>query len=124
MLLPSIFISVVVCTVEIRELLSVFPLFICPSRPLENLSPVSRDTCDNFSHFEASFLMPQTRGSCGHIKGTYDNHLSCINCYMVVADFTVVVCATLGQTLLGIWSVGVDFTVTEQWERRKQKRRN
>ena len=24
--------------------------------------------------------MPQTRGSCGHIKGTYDNHLSCINC--------------------------------------------
>ena len=68
--------------------------------------------------------MPQTRGSCGHIKGTYDNHLSCTNCYMVVADFTVVVCATLGQTLLGIWSVGVDFTVTEQWERRKQKRRN
>ena len=56
MLLPSIFISVVVCTVEIREFLSVFPLFICPARPLENLSPVSRDTCDNFSHFEASFL--------------------------------------------------------------------
>ena len=24
--------------------------------------------------------MPQTRGSCGHIKGTYDNHPSCINC--------------------------------------------
>ena len=80
MLLPSIFISVVVCTVEICEFLPVFPLFICTSRPLENLSPVSRDTCDNFSHFEASFFMPQTRGSCGHIKGTYDNHLSCINC--------------------------------------------
>ena len=41
---------------------------------------MSRGTCDNFSHFEASFFMPQTRGSCGHIKGAYDNHLSCINC--------------------------------------------
>ena len=80
MLLPSIFISVVVCTVEICAFLSAFPLFICPSRPWDNLSPVSRDTCDNCSHFEASFFMPQTRGSCGHIKGTYDNHLSCINC--------------------------------------------
>ena len=80
MLLPSIFITVVVCTVEICEFLSAFPLFICPSRPWDNLSPVSRDTCDNCSHFEASFFMPQTRGSCGHIKGTYDNHISCINC--------------------------------------------
>ena len=24
--------------------------------------------------------MPQTRGSCGHLKGTFDNYLSCINC--------------------------------------------
>ena len=82
--------------------------------------------------------MPQTRGSCGHIKGTYDNHPSCINCcgccrfhgcsvcnaWSDVADFTVVLCATLGPTLLGIWSVGVDFTVTDQWTRRKRKRRN
>ena len=80
MLLLSIFISVVVCTVEIREFLSVFPLFICLSRPLENLSPVSRDPCDNFSFVVVSFFMPQTCGSCGHIKGTYDNHPSCINC--------------------------------------------
>ena len=80
MLLLSIFISVVVCTVEIREFLSVFPLFICLSRPLENLSPVSRDACDNFSFVVVSFFMPQTRGSCGHIKGTYDNHPSCIYC--------------------------------------------
>ena len=56
MLLPSIFITVVVCTVEICEFLSALPLFICPSRPWDNLSPVSRDTCDNCSHFEASFF--------------------------------------------------------------------
>ena len=30
-------------------------LVICPSQPWDNLSPVSRDTCDNCSHFEASF---------------------------------------------------------------------
>ena len=24
--------------------------------------------------------MPQIRGSCGHLKGVYDNHSSCINC--------------------------------------------
>ena len=80
MLLLFIFISVVVCTVEIREILSIFPLFICLSRPLENLSAVSLDACDNFSFVVVSFSMPQTRGSCGHIKGTYDIHPSCINC--------------------------------------------
>ena len=80
MLLLVIFISVVVWTVEIREFLSVFPLFICLSRPLENLSAVSLDACDNFSFVVVFFSMPQIRGSCGHIKGTYDNHPSCINC--------------------------------------------
>ena len=50
------------------------------SRPLENLSAVSLDACDNFSFVVVSFSMPQIRGSCGHIKGTYDNHPSCINC--------------------------------------------
>ena len=24
--------------------------------------------------------MPQTRGSCGHLKGNYDSHFSCLNC--------------------------------------------
>ena len=80
MLLLVIFISVVVCTVEIHEFLSVFPLFICLLRPLENLSAVLLDPCDNFSFVGVSFSMTQIRGSCGHIKGTYDNHPSCINC--------------------------------------------
>ena len=47
---------------------------------MENLSPVSRDAYDNFSFVVVSFFMPQTGGSCGHIKGTYDNRPSCINC--------------------------------------------
>ena len=41
---------------------------------------MSRDACDNFSFVVVTFFMPQTRGLCGHIKGTYDNYPSCINC--------------------------------------------
>ena len=42
---------------------------------------MSLDACDNFSlPFVVSLSMPQTRGSCGHLKGDYDNHPSCINC--------------------------------------------
>ena len=38
--------------------------------------------CDSFSlHFVVvSLSMPQIRGSCGHLKGSYDNHSSCLNC--------------------------------------------
>ena len=79
MLLHFIFISVVVCIVEISEFHS---FFLCLSRLLENLSAVSLDACDNFSFpfVVVSFSMPQIRGSCGHLKGGYDNHPSCINC--------------------------------------------
>ena len=75
MLLHFIFISVVVCTIEISEFHSVFPPFLCLSRLLENLSAVSLDACDNFSFpfVVVSFSMPQIRGSCGHLKGDYDN---------------------------------------------------
>ena len=86
--LPYIFqVLYVLCFTRPRYQVSVYrtigplvPLFICLSRPLENLSAVSLDACDNFSFVVVSFSMPQTRGSCGHIKGTYDNHPSCINC--------------------------------------------
>ena len=82
MLLHFIFISVVVCTAEISEFQSVFPSFLCLSCTLENLSPTSLDICDNFSFPFAvvSLSMPQIRGSCGHLKGNYDNHCSCLNC--------------------------------------------
>ena len=101
MLLHFIFISVVVCTVEISEFHSDF---LCLSRLLENLSAVLLDACDNFSFpfVVVSFSMPQIRGSCGHLKGGYDNHPSCIIA-VVVTDSTVVLCATSGPTLLGLW---------------------
>ena len=43
---------------------------------------VSLDACDSFSlpFVVVSLSMPQIRGSCGHLKGSYDNHSSCLNC--------------------------------------------
>ena len=42
----------------------------------------SLDACNNFSVplLVVSLCMPQIRGSCGHLKGNYDSHLSCLNC--------------------------------------------
>ena len=43
---------------------------------------VSFGACDKFSlpSVVVSLSMSQTRGSCGHLKGSYDNHSSCLNC--------------------------------------------
>ena len=40
------------------------------------------DAKNNFSVpvLVVSLCMPQIRGSCGHLKGNYDSHLSCLNC--------------------------------------------
>ena len=82
MLLHFIFISFVVCTAEISEFHSFYLLFRCLSRPMEILLSASLDACDNFSFpFVVVYLsMSQIRGSCGHLKGKYDNHFSCLNC--------------------------------------------
>ena len=47
-----------------------------------NFSLVSFGACDKFSlpSVVVSLSMSQTRGSCGHLKGNYDNHSSCLNC--------------------------------------------
>ena len=82
MLLHFILLLFVVCTPEIREFHSFYLLFLCVSRPLEILLLASLDACDNFSFpfVVVSLSMPQIRGSCGHLKGDYDNHFSCLNC--------------------------------------------
>ena len=79
MLLHLISITFVVCTAEISEF---HAFFLCLSHLLENFSLVSFGACDNFSlpFVVVSLSMPQTRGTCGHLKGSYDNHSSCLNC--------------------------------------------
>ena len=96
MLLPFIFITFVVCTVEISEF---HAFFLCLSRPLEKFSLVSLEACDSFSlpFVVVSLSMPQIRGSCGHLKGSYDNHSSCLN-YSFVSDPVVALCADPGLT--------------------------
>ena len=68
-----------VCTAEISEF---HAFFLCVLRTVENFSLVSFGACDNFSLplVVVSLSMSQTRGSCGHLKGSYDNHSSCLNC--------------------------------------------
>ena len=79
MLLQLIFITFVVCTAEISEF-HVF--FLCFFVHFGNFSLVSFGACDKFSlpSVVVSLSMSQTRGSCGHLKGNYDNHSSCLNC--------------------------------------------
>ena len=79
MLLQLIFITFVVCTAEISEF-HVF--FLCFFAHFGNFSLVSFGACDKFSlpSVVVSLSMSQTRGSCGHLKGNYDNHSSCLNC--------------------------------------------
>ena len=78
-LLHLIFITFVVCIAEIAEF---HTFFLCFSRTFENFSLVSFGACDKFSlpSVVVSLSMSQTRGSCGHLKGSYDNHRSCLNC--------------------------------------------
>ena len=68
-----------VCTAKISEF---HTFFLCLSRPLEKNLLVSFGTCNNFSlpFVVVSLSMPQSRGSCGHLKGSYDNQSSCLNC--------------------------------------------
>ena len=79
MLLQLIFITFVVCTAEISEF---HTFFLCFFPHFGNFSLVSCGACDKFSFSSVvvSLSMSQTRGSCGHIKGNYDNHSSCLNC--------------------------------------------
>ena len=79
MLLQLIFITFVVCTAEITEF---HAFFLCFFAHFGNFSLVSFGACNKFSFpsVVVSLSMSQTRGSCGHLKGNYDNHSSCLNC--------------------------------------------
>ena len=72
-----LFLFAVIC--EFQAFLS---SFLCVSRPLEFLFVALLDAKNNFSVpvLVVSLCMAQIRGSCGHLKGNYDSHLSCLNC--------------------------------------------
>ena len=73
MLLQLLFITFVVCTAEISEF---HAFFLCFFAHFGNFSLVSFGACDKFSipSVVVSLSMSQTSGSCGHLKGSYDNH--------------------------------------------------
>ena len=90
-----------------------------------NFSLVSIGACDKFSFpsVVVSLSMSQTRGSCGHIKGNYDNHSSCLNCTGCFRSCCCSVCL-LGPTRLGHWCLSVGASLTDgRWAGRRKKRR-
>ena len=78
MLLHIIFLLFVVCTAGICEFISFSFLFFLVSDLLLWMPLV---TYNNFSDTPSfiSLYMSQVRGSCGHLKGKYDSHSSCLN---------------------------------------------
>ena len=79
-LLPHIiFILSVVCTVGICEFCPFSSLFF---RVLNLLLWAPSAAYNNLINTLPiiSLYMSQIRGSCGHLKGKYDSHSSCINC--------------------------------------------
>ena len=79
MLLHIIFLLFVVCTAGIYEFISFSFLFFRVS-DLLLWAPLA--AYNNFSDNPSfiSLYMSQVRGSCGHLKGKYDSHSSCLNC--------------------------------------------
>ena len=88
MLLPFIFITFVVCTAEISGF---HAFFLCLSRPLEKILLVSLDACVLWKKFcwcrsmlaiIFLFLLLWSPFPCprfADLKGSYDNHCSCLN---------------------------------------------
>ena len=120
MLLHFIFISFVVCTAEISEFHTLFP---CLSRPLEKNLSVSLDACDNFSlpFVVVSLSMPQIRGSCGHLKGNYDNHCSCLNCSECSRSNCCSVCHSWSDSTWSLVGRRRGFCDRQMGRRRKRK---
>ena len=117
MLLHFILFLFVVCTAEICVFHSFYLLFLCVLRHLDFLLPAPLDACNNFSVplLVVSLCMPQVRGTCWHLKGSYDSHLSCLNC-SGCSRFKA------GPTLLGNWLESVGRSAADRWEGRGSER--
>ena len=79
MLLHLIFLLFVVCTAGICEIYSFSFLFLRVSDFLLLTTLVAYNNFSDTSLF-ISLSMSQVRGTCGHLKGKYDSHSSCLNC--------------------------------------------
>ena len=112
MLLQLIFITFVVCTAEISEF---HAFFLCFFAHFGNFLFVSFGACDKFSlpSVVVSLSMSQTRGSCGHLKGNYDNHSSCLNCTGCFRSSCCSVCQ-LWPDSFGLWCLSVGVSLTDE----------
>ena len=121
MLLQPIFITFVVCTAEISEF---HAFFLCFFAHFGNFSLVSCGACDKFSFSSVvvSLSMSQTRGLCGHIKGNYDNHSSCLNCTGCFRSSCCSVCLFWPDSTWSLVSKRRRFSDRRKMGRRKEEK--
>ena len=122
MLLQLIFITFVICTAEISEF---HAFFLCFFAHFGNFSLVSFRAFDKFSlsSVVVSLSMSQTRGSCGHLKGNYDNHSSCLNCTGCFRSSCCSVCLLWPDLTWSLVSKRRRFSDRRKMGKRRRKRR-
>ena len=121
MLLHLIFITFVVCTAEISEF---HAFFLCFFAHFGNFSLVSFGAWDKFSLLSVvvSLSMSQTRGSCGHLKGSYDNHSSCLNCSDCFRSTCCSVCQLWPHSTLSLVSKRWPFSDRQKMGKTKEEK--
>ena len=80
MLLHIILVLFVVCTVGICEFCPYSFIFFRVSILLLWAPSAAYNNLIDTIQFISLYMPAQIRGSCGHLKGKYDSHSSCINC--------------------------------------------
>ena len=101
MLLHIIFILFVVCTAGICEFCLFSFLFFRVSNLLLWAPLAAYNNLSDTPSF-ISLYMSQIRGSCGHIKGKYDSHSSCLNCSGCSRFNCCVVCYSWADAILDL----------------------
>ena len=89
-----------------------------------NFSLVSFGACDKFSlpSVVVSLSMSQTRGSCGHLKGSYDNHNSFLNCLGCFRSSCCSVCQLWPDSTWSLVAKRLRFSDRRRRKRQKQRK--
>ena len=89
-----------------------------------NFSLVSFGACDKFSLplVVVSLSMSQTRGSCGHLKGSYNNHSSCLNCSDCFRSSCCSVCQLWPDSTWSLVSMGRRFSDRRKMGKTKEEK--
>ena len=123
MLLHLIFLLFVVCTTGICEIYSLSFLFLRVSDFLLLTTLVAYNNFSDTSLF-ISLSMSHVQGPCGHLKGKYDSHSSCLNCSACSRSNRCVECRLLSDSIWDLADIRRSFRGRKMGKRRNPKRNN